>query len=358
MEAIKQILRKQGTLFDADGDLDEDRHVHPPSVGREILRELAAQLSDEPPRCPVAESRVLLLDGRALLDAAYHAAALADSRGPSTMPNGAIAGYANGLMQLFLRVRPTHALAAFDHPDGIHERCRKLPSYKENRADKPLDHLAQIDVAMRLSRLLGIRVVYSPAGEADDVIATALRRCPEESDVTIYSRDKDLLQLLARPRTGMLWRLRGEWQYGSGDEAALSRLGVRCAQVGDFLALCGDSSDNIPGCPGIGEKTAARLLQRHNSLSGIQIALGRLDVPHADRVERLLREGWKQILLARSLVNLRTDLSDPQLPCNAAAMRWHPMNIDEEGTAFLAREVGLSWIVADAIGLRKALHRV
>jgi 5'-3' exonuclease len=357
VDAITRHLTPQCSLF-GDSDAEGDRRIIPIAAGREILSELAAKLADPPKiqkRPPPMMRHVLLIDGRAVLDAAYYATQHEDKRTDDGVPNGAVSGYANVLMQLLRRTQPSHIVAAFDHPEGANARKRMLAGYKA-RPDKQLDHLAQIDLSMRLTRLLGIQTIYSAAGEADDVIATAIGHCPEGQRVTVFSPDKDLLQLVGRDGICVLWRRRGEWQETSGQEGALARLGVRCDQVPDFLALMGDATDNVPGCPGIGEKTAQRLLQAHGTLDGIRAAFGRLNVPNAARIEGLLRDGWAQVLMARAVVVLRTDLEDPQLPrdawdlCRDCAWAWDSITL--EALELFSQQIGIPWLPREVKAMR------
>lgn len=352
----------QPDLFGEHGPVIPEGQIVPKAIGARILGSLAEQL-DEKKRRPRpfdtaendARSMLLLVDGRAVLDACYYATIDGDSRAPNGVPNGGVSGFSNLLLQAIRRVGPSHILVTFDHPEGADARKKLLPSYKGNRAEKPLEHLVQIDQAMRICRALGLRVASPPGGEADDAIASVVNRCSKEMPITILSQDKDLLQLLARPHTKILWKRRGEWIGAEGDPAAFARLGVRCNQVGDFLALVGDSSDCIPGCPGIGEKTARELLAAHVCLTGIYAALGRLRVARPTHVENLLRAGRAAVHLARAIVTLRTDLESIELPRDAFDVRrelgWDLRHAKPGTLDLLAKETGLLWLVREAQAL-------
>lgn len=326
--------------------------VLPPRVSAEIARDLAAQLADPPKRRAPDAMHLLLLDARSLLDACYYAAQQGEQKTTASgVPIGGVSGYASGLLQLLHRTKPTHALATFDHPEGSADRKAILSGYKD-RPDKPLDHLAQIDIAQRITRALGLPAICTPVGEADDVVATVLRRAPEDAEVTIYSTDKDLLALLTRQRTRLVWRRRGEWYEAVGQAGAIQRLGVRCDQVTEFLALAGDAADGVPGCEGVGQKTAQRLLELHGNIDTIYSRLDRLGISGAPRVAELLRKGKTAVLAARSVVRLRTDLDCPQVPQDAAAIRalsWSWDRIDSAALDVLGRELGLLWLQREAM---------
>ncbi len=352
----------QPDLFGEGGSpLIPDGEIVPKVIGARILSSIAEMTAEKPRRNVEGMSDVhahlLLVDGRAILDSCYYASLEEDRRAPNGVPNGGVLGYANGLIQALRRTAPTHVLVAFDHPNGADERKRLLPGYKGNRAEKTLEHLVQIDQAMRLTRALGLRCASPPGGEADDAIATVVKRAPEAMPVTIVSHDKDLLHLLTRPHTKMLWRRRGEWLGGEGDAAVFARLGVAAHQVRDYLALVGDSSDCVPGCPGIGDKTARELLAAHRTIEGIFGSTTRLKIARAAHVVKLLHEGRAAIHAARSVVTLRTDLDSAELPREAFDVRrelaWARRIPSMSDLEALAQETGLPWLIGEARSLEQ-----
>jgi 5'-3' exonuclease len=225
-------------------------------------------------------------------------------------------------------------LAAFDHPEGSSWRKRLCPEYKANRPPKEARHIEQIELAIKCCRALGIHTIYSPHGEADDVIATAVTRLPHEMDVLIYTRDKDLYQLLSRPLTGAIWRDKIGWSTVRGAAAVREKVGVYAAQIADYLAIAGDSADNIKGCPGVGEVTAKALLAKYRNLSEIYDNLAFLGVRGADSVATMLRQGRTAITNAFVLVSLRKDLTDDAIPAAdaieaALVWSWRSANLEE-----------------------------
>lgn len=340
---------QQESLFKDPEEPPRYSKAVPKEIGAQILESIAASI--EPKERPHhGDMRLLILDARALLDAAYYAAQEESRRNHNGAPMGGVAGYASGLFQLLNRTAPTHAIATFDHPKGSSARKAMMSSYKD-RPDKPLEHLAQIDVAMRLTRAVGITSICTEAGEADDVVATLVRRAPKEARITIYSTDKDLLQLLIRPHTKTIWRRRGQWHEAVGHAGALARLGVRCDQVADFLALAGDSADGVPGCPGIGAKTAQRLLELHGNIDTIYARIGKLGIASAPRIAELLMTGRAKVLAARAVVTLRSDLECSQLPVDAAAISnlvWAWECSDVGTLEAIGRETGIGWLQREA----------
>lgn len=272
--------------------------------------------------------QLLVLDGRAMLDACWHVSK------DSLDYNAASSLFMMGLRRAINFIRPTHVLAAFDHPAGSHWRKRLCPEYKANRPPKDARHIEQIELAIKCCRALGIHTIYSQHGEADDVIATAVSRLPPEMDVLIYTRDKDLYQLLARPLTGAIWRDKIGWQEVRGATAVREKIGVYAAQIADFLAIAGDSADNIKGCPGVGEVTAKALLAKYANLTEIYNNLGFLGVRGADSVATMLRTGRTNVTNAFVLVSLRKDLQDEDIPQpqdieQALRWSWQKVNVPE-----------------------------
>lgn len=322
METVISKIKGQGSLF--NDDPEGDRTVIPPTRSAEIAAALAAELMPKRAATPIplpTIEHLLLVDGRAVLDSCWHAA--------GQVVNETIGAYCAIVMLAIERESPSHVCIAFDHPNGVQLRRSKMPGYKGNREEKTESHLRAIELAKEATALLGFRVICSPAGEADDVLATIAVRVPTGNKVTILSQDKDLLALCLEEHIGLLWRRKGEWFSWRGPEAARERLGVSCHQVADFLAMVGDSADNIPGADGVGEKTAAALLDRYGSLEGIESAMARgsLDIKNGGRISERLLASWPNVKMARWAVALATDLEGEGIPQSAwdvdAICRWN-----------------------------------
>ncbi|GAB4281770.1 MAG: 5'-3' exonuclease H3TH domain-containing protein [Opitutales bacterium] len=255
----------------------------------------------------------LLLDGSNLMFRAFYA--IPDLTRSDGFPTNALHGWVRTLWKLEDAEQPDHMLVFFD-PKGPGKRASLFPDYKANRSETPEELLEQIPWIKLITEACGIPLKESDSLEADDLIASAARDLANEGhDVRIVSADKDLGQLIspqvkqllppptANPRLG--WRLL--------DEAGVrGKYGIEPGKIRDYLALIGDSSDNIPGIHGVGPKTASRWLQEWESLEGI--------IEHAhelkpSRFQSLVAESVEMLRLNYELVGLdcseSVDLSTP-----------------------------------------------
>ncbi len=251
-------------------------------------------------------SRTLyIIDGYAQIFRAYYAIR-GGMQSPTTgEPTHVVFGFTGMLLKLFTQLKPDLVIVASDAP-GKTFRDELYHDYKANREAMPQDLSAQIPRVMELVESFGIPIASVEGLEADDVIATITRQVlsnPEMDDVRIriVSKDKDLEQLLCDRVT--------LYDIHKDEEVDVRRLwenkGVRPHQVIDLLAMTGDSVDNVPGVPGIGPKTAAKLIQEYGSIEDI---LANLDSIKGKRRENL--EASKEVLaLSRELVTLKDDAS-------------------------------------------------
>ncbi|HOU53951.1 MAG TPA: DNA polymerase I [Myxococcota bacterium] len=255
-----------------------------------------------------------LVDASGLLHRAFHAIRpLRTSRG---VPTNALFGLAQMVRRLIREHHPERIAVVFDAGRETF-RNRLYPAYKANRPPTHPDLVPQFPLARRLCEALGLPVLEVPDFEADDVIATLCERAVAEGlEVVIESGDKDLLQLV-RPGVTVRDPLREEALDAEGVKA---RLGVPPGAVRDYLALLGDSSDNVPGVPGIGKKGAADLLDRYGSLEGLFLHLEELP----PRARESLRQHRDAVFLSRDLVTLRTDVPLPSPEAPLEALRLGP----------------------------------
>jgi DNA polymerase I len=260
----------------------------------------------------MAAARLLLVDGLPVFYRAYFAIRGLSTR--SGQPTNALFGFIRMLRQMRDLWRPTHCAVVFD--GGLPpRRLALLPQYKAQRPEMPAALRSQIPLGEEYLARVGVPWMRVPGQEADDVIASlAARAAGDAQDVLVASSDKDLYQIV-NSRTRMV-PVSGR-EEAVGEEEVVRRTGVLPGQVVDWLALAGDSVDNIPGVPGVGPKTAARLLQQFGSLD----ALGaRLVEIAGERVGRAVAEHWAAVLRNRELVRLQTDLPAP-LAWDALAVR-------------------------------------
>ncbi|UCF06218.1 MAG: DNA polymerase I [bacterium] len=243
-----------------------------------------------------------LIDGHAIAYRSHFAFIrnpLTNTKGENT---SAVFGFLRTLQLLMKKYHPEHLAVIFDSEEET-GRHREFPDYKAQREEMPDELEVQIPWILDLLEAMGIPVLTHPGYEADDVIATLARQAEVQGeDVRIVTGDKDLFQLLS-DRIHILRPSRGT---GLEDEITMGylekRFGLRPGQIVDLLALMGDSSDNIPGVKGIGEKTALKLLHRFGSLDAV---LERIDEVEPGHVQSKIRTGREDALFSRGLVTLQ-----------------------------------------------------
>ena len=217
---------------------------------------------------------LLLLDGMSLAFRAYYA--LPDTLATSTgVVTNAVHGFTSMLVYLIREHRPSSLAVAFDAP-GATFRDEILEDYKAGRAETPWLLPPQFDMIREVMESLAIPVIEAPGFEADDILATLATEAVErQREVVIVTGDRDSFQLVEDPYVRVLYNKRGVSDYALYDEAGIfERTGVPPSQYVLLASLRGDPSDNLPGVPGVGEKTAAKLLTKYGDLDGI---FGHLD---------------------------------------------------------------------------------
>ena len=212
---------------------------------------------------------LLLLDGMSLAFRAYFA--LPDTLATSTgVVTNAVHGFTSMVVYLIKEHQPSALAVAFDAP-GPTFRDEMLEDYKAGRAQTPWLLPPQFDMIREVMASLAIPVVEAPGFEADDVIATLATEAAErQSEVVIVTGDRDSFQLITDPYIRVLYNKRGVSDYALYDEAGImERTGVPPSKYVLLASLRGDPSDNLPGIPGVGEKTAAKLLTKYGDLDGV-----------------------------------------------------------------------------------------
>lgn len=239
-----------------------------------------------------------LIDGSSYLYRAYFAIKRLSS--PSGFPTNAIYGFTQMLLKLLKDHKPEHLAMVFD-AGRVTFRTELYPAYKANRAEMPDDLRQQLEPIRDLVRAFNIPVVELPGFEADDLIGTLAARWEAEGGkVVVVTGDKDLMQIVTG-RTTLLDTMKN---VASDIPQVHERFGVGPEQVIDILGLAGDSSDNIPGVPGIGEKTAIKLVQQFGSMDAL---LERASEVPGKTGERL-REFADQARLSRTLATIIRDV--------------------------------------------------
>ncbi len=216
-----------------------------------------------------AAGPLLLLDGMSLAFRAWFALPPELATADGTVTN-AVHGFTSMLVNLVRDHRPSALAVAFDLP-GATFRDEMVDDYKAGRSETPDDLLPQFDLIKGVLGVLGVPVLGVPGYEADDVLATlATEARDRQRDVIVVTGDRDCFQLVEDPHVRVLYNRRGVSDYALYDEAGIvERTGVPPSLYPELAALRGDTSDNLPGVPGVGEKTAARLLVTYGGLEGI-----------------------------------------------------------------------------------------
>ncbi|GAB6064098.1 DNA polymerase I [Deferrisoma palaeochoriense] len=243
-------------------------------------------------------ARYVLVDGTNLLYRAYHA--IQGLRTSTGLPTQAVYGLATMVLKALREQDPDGIAVVFDAP-GPTQRHAAYAEYKANREETPEDLKPQIPYALKLLEAMGVPVLQVPGVEADDVLGTlATRLAREGHEVWIVTGDKDFCQLVS-DRIRLLDTMRDRV---TDPDAVRERFGVGPERIVDLLSLTGDTIDNVPGVPGIGVKTAAKLLNEYGSLEGV--------LEHVDEVGgkrgAALRENRDRVLANRELVTIQTDL--------------------------------------------------
>lgn len=208
--------------------------------------------------------KLILIDGNSLINRAFYALPILNN--VKGEPVNAVYGFANMLIKAINDYKPNYIAVAFDlHAPTF--RHKMYAEYKAGRRKMPDELASQLPVLKDMLRLMNIKILEKETFEADDIIGTMSRRFPVKS--IILTGDRDSLQLI-NDNVDVYLTKRGLSEIlAVNDENIFENFGFNASQVVDFKSLAGDSSDNIPGVPGIGEKTAVDLLQKYGSLDGV-----------------------------------------------------------------------------------------
>jgi len=267
--------------------------------------------------------RFFILDGPGFLFRAYHALPfLSTSRG---VPSHAVFGMSTMLWKVLREDSPDYFAVAWD-PPGPTFREEKFAAYKETRSPTPSDLRSQIPYVKTLFEALHLPVLEVPGFEADDVLGTVVERTRDlPIELVLVTSDKDMLQLVS-PRVRVFSTTGRGGDRVVFDEAAVkAKWGVEPAQIPDILALMGDSIDNIPGVPGVGEKTAVKLI---GQFGGVERLYENLSLVPG-KLRETLAANRKQALLSRELATVSTRVP---IEVDLEAFRRRDPEISERGT--------------------------
>ena len=222
-------------------------------------------------------------------------------------PVNAVYGFADFVYQFLQQAQPKYVGFAFDESLSTSFRNELYPEYKANRDPAPEELKRQFGYCREFLRALGLFETGSPHHEADDLIGTLAKHMREQGhNITILTSDKDLAQLIY---TDDIW-----WNYAKGERNSIPQIkkqfGVYPNQIADQLAIAGDKVDNIPGAPGIGMATAAKLLNRFSSLEGLlanYTKIGAMKIRGAKRIQGLIEDHKELLLLYKKLTTIDCD---------------------------------------------------
>jgi DNA polymerase-1 len=255
-------------------------------------------------------SKLILIDGNAILHRAYHAMPpLTTKKGE---PIGAVHGFVSMLLRVIQDLKPTHLVVAFDRKEPTF-RHKEYEPYQAHRPEMDKDLTPQFDKVKDVIKAFGIPI-YDKAGfEADDVIGTLAKQAEKKlEEIVIVTGDKDILQLVS-DKTRVYLPIRGLSEAKlMGEEEVVEKIGVKPSQIDDYKALVGDPSDNYPGVPGVGPKTATKLLSEYKTVKDVYKNLKNIPAPIAKKLEEGKESAIVCQMLAEIITNVpvRLDLKD------------------------------------------------
>ncbi|MBN2158774.1 MAG: DNA polymerase I [Spirochaetes bacterium] len=287
------------------------------------------------------KKRLFIVDGHALCYRAYFAFIrnpLINSEGQNT---SAIFGFARMLLKLIADQKPDYLAVAFDPPQKSF-RFALYPEYKANRQKMPDDLRSQIDEIKQMIEVLGITRIEEADFEADDVLGTVARKYgSDDLEVMLVTGDKDAYQLV-NEHVKIYANKKGISEYELYTEKEIEEmLGVRPEQVIDYMALTGDTSDNIPGVKGIGEKTAQKFIATYGSLDGLYEHIDDL----TGKQKEMLIKGKEMAYLSRDLVTVKTDLP---IKLDISRLRFEGIPAEKAAPYFLKLE--MNSVIRDFFG--------
>jgi len=280
---------------------------------------------------------LLLFDGNALVHRAFHAIPPLTVSKTGEMVN-AVQGFASTLLKVLSEIKPTHWAIAFDRP-GPTFRHEKFEDYKAQRPKAPEELVSQIKRVHQLVDAFNIPTFEIDGYEADDVLGTlSCQATQQNADTLIVTGDNDMLQVVS-PSTKVMSPRRSFSDTVIYDEAGVEqKYDISSTQLADFKALTGDPSDNIPGIPGIGNKTAVKLLRQFDSLEGIY---NHIDETTPEKLQTSLRDHKDQVLRNKELATIVTDV-----PVTLNLDTCQVSSYDRQQVVELFRELGFAQLLS------------
>lgn len=266
---------------------------------------------------------LMALDGNSLAYRAFFALP-EDMSNASGQVTNAVYGFTTMLLTLVKDHKPDGLVVVFDRPEPTF-RHEAIPEYKAQREKAPETLIQQLGLIRELLDALGITWLEMPGFEGDDIIATLATRAESESrDIIVVTGDRDSYQLVHDPHVRVLYNKRGVSDYALYDEAGIfERTGVTPALYADYAALRGDPSDNLAGIPGVGEKTAAKLMMQYGSIEAVIAAANeqtpKLKAGLTEHGERVVRNASMMVLRRDVPIDVNLDALAPTPDLSAAS---------------------------------------
>lgn len=263
------------------------------------------------------ETIYLLIDSHALLHRAFHAMPFLQNK--HGVPSGALFGLTNMILSAIERFKPDYILAANDLP-GQTIREMSFANYKQNRGESDDKLVAQIKLMPEVFGAFGVPLVSKEGYEADDVIGTFVKKVRTTGDhkIIILTGDMDIMQLVEDDRVVVYTGKKGEEDVVFNEEEVFKKHGLKPKQIPDYKGLRGDTSDNIPGIKGIGEKTALTIIQKAGNVENVYKLIKEENKDReffglSERFFELLKNGEDEAEFSKELATINCDL-DVELP--------------------------------------------
>lgn len=247
-------------------------------------------------------SKLILIDGNAILHRAYHALPPLTAKGGKQI--NAVYGFISMLLKIITDQKPTHIAVTFDTPKPTF-RHSEYVGYQAKRPRLESDLSSQFEIAYDVINSMKIPIYKLEGYEADDVIGTIVNQTKDLEEVVVVTGDRDILQLVDDKRVKVFMPVKGLTEgklYGEAE--VMERMGVHPNQIVDYKALVGDPSDNYPGVAGIGPKTGAHLIAEYQTLENIYNHLGDI----SPKVSKKLAEGAESAGVSKKLATIVKDV--------------------------------------------------
>jgi len=277
-----------------------------------------------------------LIDGNSYAYRSFYA--IKNLKTKEGLPTNAVYGFTVSLMKILRRKRLDYIGIVFDLPEPTF-RHKEFASYKANRPKMPDDLIIQFPIIKEVIRAFNIPIFEFGGYEADDILATIAKEGEKNAfDVFVMSPDKDLLQII----TDNIRVIRSTKEDAVFDRKKVyEKYGVEPEKLVDIAALGGDRSDNVPGVPGIGEKTASKLVRQFGNLEGV---FGNIDKILNEKIKKNLRQFSQQAELSRRLVCLKADV--PIKICwEDCAAKVYSVDFDKSKVNRLFAELGFNKLI-------------